>query len=77
MVVFEGKSIEVRKSGTDAKTRAAAFGVHREECQRYMDAFLHYRGDLTPAYARLIPDAYRAQVPRKAKELYMQYLRED
>lgn len=77
MVVFEDKSIEVRKSGTDAKTRAAAFGVNREECQRYMDTFLHHLGDLTPAYARLIPDAYRARISQKAKELYMQYLRED
>ena len=77
MVVFEDKSVEVRKSGTDAKTRAAAFGVHKEECQRYMDAFLHYLGDTTPAYERLIPDAYRAQAPQKAKELYLQYLRGD
>ncbi|MEW6610250.1 MAG: hypothetical protein AB1352_01285 [Patescibacteria group bacterium] len=74
LLAFAGKSVEVRKSGTDAKTRAAAFGVNKQECELYLNAFLNYGGDLTPLYERSLPSAFRAQAPSRARELYLEFL---
>ncbi len=51
---FADKFVEVRKSGTDAKTKAYASGGDKEECRRYAKAFGETSGDLT--------ELYRAQI---------------
>ena len=49
---FADKFVEVRKSGTDAKTKAYASGGDKEECRRYTKAFGETSGDLTELLLR-------------------------
>ncbi len=67
---FRDKFVEVRKSGTDAKTKAYASGADKTECRRFAKAFGEARGDLTKLYQRFICQNYLAKVEDKARQIY-------
>ena len=70
---FSDKFVEIRKSGTDAKTKAYASGNDREDCRQFAETFGKYSGNLTPSYRNAIDDAYLATVVEKAREIYRQF----
>lgn len=70
---FRDKFVEIRKSGTDAKTKAYASGNDKENCRQFAEAFGKYSGDLTPNYRSAIDDDYLATVEEKAREIYRQF----
>ena len=70
---FSDKFVEIRKSGTDAKTKAYASGNDREDCRQFAETFGKYSGNLTPSYRNAIDDAYLATVEEKAREIYRQF----
>ncbi|MDE0089408.1 MAG: hypothetical protein OXU23_27085 [Candidatus Poribacteria bacterium] len=67
---FTDKFVEVRKSGTDAKTKAYASGGDKEECRRYAKAFGETSGDLTKLYRAQIGENYLSGVETRAREIY-------
>ncbi|MCE2402912.1 hypothetical protein J4G08_18765 [Candidatus Poribacteria bacterium] len=67
---FADKFVEVRKSGTDAKTKAYASGPDKEECRRYAKAFGETSGNLTELYRVQIGETYLKDVESRAREIY-------
>ncbi len=70
---FRGKFVEIRKSGTDAKTKAYASGSDKENCRQFAEAFGKYSGQLTPCYKSVICGDYLATVKEKARALYRRF----
>ena len=70
---FSDKFVEIRKSGTDAKTKAYASGNDKGHCRQFAETFGKYSGNLTPSYRNAIDDAYLATVEEKAREIYRQF----
>ncbi len=70
---FRDKFVEIRKSGTDAKTKAYASGNDKENCRQFAATFGKYSGNLTPSYRNAIDDAYLGTVEEKARSIYRQF----
>ena len=69
-LLFRDKFVEVRKSGTDAKTKAYASGADRAECLRFAKAFSETSGELTELYEAQIGLIYLAEVKAKSRRIY-------
>lgn len=67
---FTDMFVEVRKSGTDAKTKAYASGPDKDECRKYAKAFGETSGDLTELYRTHIGEEYLKDVENRAREIY-------
>ena len=67
---FRDKCVEVRKSGTDAKTKAYASGADKAECRKFAKAFGEASGDLTELYKREISQNYLMNVENRARQIY-------
>ena len=67
---FRDKFVEVRKSGTDAKTKAYASGAHKAECRKFAKAFGEASGDLTELYRQEIGQNYLTNVENRARQIY-------
>lgn len=67
---FTDKFVEVRKSGTDAKTKSYASGGDKEECRRYAKAFGETSGNLTELYRAQIGETYLKDVEKRTREIY-------
>ena len=67
---FTDMFVEVRKSGTDAKTKAYASGPDKDECRKYAKAFGETSGDLTELYRKHIGEEYLKDVENRAREIY-------
>ena len=67
---FRDKFVEVRKSGTDAKTKAYASGGDKEECRKFAKAFGEASGDLTELYIEQIGQNYLTDVENRARQFY-------
>ena len=69
-LLFRDKFVEVRKSGTDAKTKAYASGADRAECLRFAKAFSETSGELTELYEAQIGLTYLTEVKAKSRRIY-------
>ena len=69
-LMFRDKCVEVRKSGTDAKTKAYASGSDKEECRQFAKAFGEASGDLTELYSKQIGHTYLRGVENRARQIY-------
>ncbi len=69
-LLFRDKFVEVRKSGTDAKTKAYASGADRAECRRFAKAFSETSGELTELYEAQIGLTYLTEVKAKSRRIY-------
>ena len=67
---FRDKCVEVRKSGTDAKTKAYASGADKAECRKFAKAFGEASGDLTELYKQEISQNYLMSVENRARQIY-------
>ena len=67
---FRDKCVEVRKSGTDAKTKAYASGSDKAECRKFAKAFGEASGDLTELYRQEISQNYLTNVENRARQIY-------
>ena len=67
---FRDKYVEVRKSGTDAKTKAYASGADKAECRKFAKAFGEASGDLTELYKQEISQNYLMNVENRARQIY-------
>ncbi len=67
---FHDKCVEVRKSGTDAKTKAYASGSDKEACRKFAKAFGEASGELTELYSEQIGQNYLGDVESRARQIY-------
>ncbi|MBN2042815.1 MAG: hypothetical protein JW754_03335 [Candidatus Aenigmarchaeota archaeon] len=72
---FSDKYVEVRKSGTDAKTKAYAVGDDKRECREFARAFIGYPGKLTKTYERKIGKEFIGNVQKRAMGSYIKFLK--
>ncbi|MBN1156330.1 hypothetical protein JXA85_01845, partial [Candidatus Woesearchaeota archaeon] len=74
--LFKDKYIEIRKSGTDAKTKAYSCGENKEECRKETLKILNYSGELTKKFKKYISDDFYKNAFQKGKDIYLEFLRE-
>ena len=66
---FAGKYVEIRPSGTDAKTKAYAGGENLEEISMFARVLGNYSGERTELHKELIPD----ELYEGSKEIALNY----
>ena len=67
---FRDKFVEVRKSGTDAKTKAYASGGDKEACRKFAKVFGEASGELNELYTEQIGQNYLRGVENRARQIY-------
>ena len=70
---FDDKFVEIRPSGTDAKTKAYAGGFNKDVLLKYADTLGKYSGDLNNVYKKYINEEYISHVKEKSFEIYTKY----
>ncbi len=71
---FKNMSVQIRRSGTDAKLRGYSNGDNSAKIKKYLNVMVNYLGEITPLYDEKIPQSYRDQIYDKQKEYYEKYL---
>lgn len=66
--------VQIRRSGTDAKMRGYACGPDRKDCILYLDKLLHYSGERTDLYKKIIPQEYQEDIYSLSQKIYKEYL---
>lgn len=70
---FSDKFIEIRPSGTDAKTKAYGGGHDRDEIVRYANALANYSGSRNDVYNKYIRDEYYNNVKEASLDTYQKW----
>lgn len=74
---FSDKFVEIRPSGTDAKTKAYAGGANRDELFVFAKTLGNYSGDLSEEYKKYLSEDYVNSVKEKSLEVYEKFARTD
>ena len=70
---FEDKFVEIRPSGTDAKTKAYSGGAKREELSLFAKILGNYDGELNDTYKKYISEDYVNSSKDKSLEIYEKF----
>lgn len=70
---FEDKFVEIRPSGTDAKTKAYSGGAKREELSLFAKILGNYDGGLNDTYKKYISEDYVNSSKDKSLEIYEKF----
>lgn len=73
-MLFDDKFIEIRPSGTDAKTKAYAAGLNKKELEHYTQIMGNYSGKRTDLYKELVPKEFYKSAKDKAMESYYKFV---
>lgn len=71
---FAHKYIEIRPSGTDAKTKAYGGGSNKGMIETYASALGNYSGDRTELHKKYIPDEFYEKTKDKAMDYYLAFV---
>ncbi len=74
---FDDKFIEIRPSGTDAKTKAYGAGNNKEDILKYAQSLGHYSGELNDKYIALIAKDYYNNAKETSLEYYQKFTDKD
>ncbi|MCQ2788920.1 MAG: hypothetical protein MJ229_00940 [bacterium] len=74
---FDDKFIEIRPSGTDAKTKAYAAGLDKKELEKYTTLMGNYSGARTKTYNKYISDELYNSAKDKAMKSYLEFVNKD
>lgn len=74
---FDDKFVEIRPSGTDAKTKAYAGGSDKQLLIKYADCLGNYSGDLNEAYKKHINEDYVQKCKDESFRVYSKYTLKD
>jgi len=74
---FSNKYIEIRPSGTDAKTKAYGGGLNLEEISKYAKILGNYSGDRTELHKNLIPEDFYNNSKDIALDHYLKFVDKD
>ncbi len=76
-IEFDDKYIEIRPSGTDAKTKAYAGGLDKHVLETYAGAMGHYSGERTALHKKYINDEFYETAKDKAMKYYLDFVDKD
>lgn len=74
---FDNKYIEIRPSGTDAKTKAYGGGLDKSEIEKYATVLGNYSGDRTHKHIELIPEKSYENCKHDAMDYYLAFVDKD
>lgn len=74
---FADKYIEIRPSGTDAKTKAYGGGLDLDEITKYARVLGNYSGERTELHKKLIPDDFYENSKETALNYYLKFVDKD
>jgi len=74
---FTDKFIEIRPSGTDAKTKAYGAGSKKEDIAEFSKILGNYSGDLNDEYLAIIPEDYYNNAKEKSMREYLKFTNKD
>jgi phosphomannomutase len=74
---FNNKFVEIRPSGTDAKTKAYAAGLNKKELEKYAKILGEYSGQRTDLYNKLIPQDFYESAKNNASDIYNDFANKD
>ena len=74
---FDNKYIEIRPSGTDAKTKAYGAGLDFDEIGKYAQAMGNYSGDRTELHKKYISDEMYDSTKERAMNYYLEFVDKD
>ncbi len=74
---FADKYIEIRPSGTDAKTKAYGGGLDLDEITRYARILGNYPGDRTELHKQLVPEEFYENSKETALNYYLKFVDKD
>ncbi len=74
---FDDKYIEIRPSGTDAKTKAYGGGLNKSDIEKYASILGNYSGDRTDMHKAIIPEDCYSHAKDKAMTYYLAFVDKD
>ncbi len=74
---FSDKYIEIRPSGTDAKTKAYGGGSDKSVIETYANVLGNYSGDVTELYKKYISEDFYNKTKDKAMDYYLKFVDKD
>jgi len=74
---FTDKYIEIRPSGTDAKTKAYGGGETRENIETFAGVLGNYSGERTELHKKFIADDFYANAKETALDYYLEFVNKD
>ena len=74
---FSDKYIEIRPSGTDAKTKAYGSGLNKDDIQKYATILGNYSGERTDLHRQLISEELYKNCKDLAMEYYLAFVDKD
>ena len=74
---FADKYIEIRPSGTDAKTKAYGAGLNLDEIIKFAQAMGNYSGDRTDLHKKYISDEMYEKTKDTAMDYYLEFVNID
>lgn len=74
---FSDKYIEIRPSGTDAKTKAYGGGLNKDDIQKYATILGNYSGERTALHRQLISEELYKNCKDLAMEYYLAFVDKD
>ena len=74
---FDNKYIEIRPSGTDAKTKAYGGGLDKSEIEKYASVLGNYSGDRTELHKQLISEQTYENCKSDAMDYYLAFVDKD
>lgn len=74
---FAHKYIEIRPSGTDAKTKAYGGGSNKEMIETYANVLGNYSGDRTELHKKFIPEDFYNNTKDEAMKYYLDFVEKD
>lgn len=74
---FSDKYVEIRPSGTDAKTKAYAGGENLEVIEKFSRVLGNYSGERTELHKELISDEFYENSKETALNYYLQFVEKD
>ena len=74
---FDDKFIEIRPSGTDAKTKAYGGGLNKEDIERYATILGNYSGERTSLHKSFMSEEFYRNCKDRAMEYYLAFVNKD
>ncbi len=74
---FDDKYIEIRPSGTDAKTKAYGGGLNKSDIEKYAAVLGNYSGERTELHKSLIRSEFYDEAKDKAMDYYLGFVNKD
>lgn len=74
---FSDKYIEIRPSGTDAKTKAYGGGLNKVDIERYASILGNYSGERTELHKKYISTEFYERTKDRAMKYYLEFVDKD